>query len=213
VLHVREGVRFTVGAIRFEGLTVVSEDELTQYLLRPTHEKLNSTSRNPPAVEADLRTGAELVQRDLQGQGYLDASVSAPVFVPHPESATEDVILRVKQGRRFVFGEIQISGELLGLDKEVDKKIKDLPRQPFNEVKAEQAKKEIVGLYQGRGHFGAVVDWKADAARHADGTIPVRFRITPGPLYHIARIDIAPGFSKGAQRLARAKFIPRRTWR
>ena len=196
LLHVNEGQRYTVGATSYHGNTSQNEADLTAYLLRPTHEKLGSVSVNVPFVEADLKAGAELVQRYFQAQGFLDAAVAPPVFTAHPEKHTVDVLLKVKEGRRYVFGTVQAAGELEGQNREVEKQFEELSGQPFNEVKVETIRKNIVGIYEQLGYYSATVRAEANTAQHSNGSVPVVYRITPGSPFRISDVNIAPAFSR-----------------
>ncbi len=205
-IQVIEGSRYTVGSISFPGNRTQTDADLIAYLLRPTHEKLGTAGKSVPFVEADMKAGAELVQRYFQAQGFLEATVAPPVFTLHPETHTIDVLLSVTEGRRYVFGTVRATGELEGQGRKVLKKIEGLTGQPFNEVKVETIRKEIVGIYEQLGHFTPTVRAEAKLTQHADGKVPVVYDIASGPLFHISDVDIAPGFSKGAQRILRSNF-------
>lgn len=206
LLHVKEGERYIVGDITYAGNSSQSESDLNGYLLRPTHEKLGMVGKSAPFVEADLKAGASLVQRYFQAQGFLNAVVAPPEFTPHPATRTADVLVRVKEGRRFTFDTVTATGDLAGSEREVEKQLIDLSGQPFNEARVETVRRNIIGIHEQRGHFAAVVSAEFDLARKEGGRVAVVYRITPGPRFHIANLDIAPGFSHGAQRVLRGSF-------
>jgi outer membrane protein insertion porin family len=205
-LRVVEGTRYEVGAITFEGSTSVPKTELTRYLLRRTHEKLGETSNHPPFVEADLKDGAGLVQRLLMANGYLDAVVAEPVFTSRESAGAQDVLVKIKEGQRYVFGDIQVTGALLGREAEIEELVSELRDQPFNEVKMEDVRTRIVGIYEKRGHFTAVATAAARGGRPKDGRIGVAYTVEPGSQFRIAGIELAPDMSNGAQRIARSGF-------
>ncbi len=206
LLHVNEGERYNVGVISYKGNTSQKETDLNAYLLRPTHEKLGHASVIVPFVEADLKAGADLVQRYFQAQGFLNAAVEPPLFSPHSNSHTVDVLVKVKEGQRSIFGTVQATGELNGQEREVAKLFKDLTGQPFNEVTIETARKKIVGIYEQLGYYTVTVKSETDVTRHADGSVPVLYRISTGPLFRITDVAIASSFSTGAQRIIRSNL-------
>jgi len=208
VLKVSEGPRYTVGNITYEGNTSQPENELTSYLLRPTHEKLGAATDHPPFVEVDLRDGMELVQRYLLGRGYLDATVEGPFFTPRPETSTQDVLLKLREGRIYTIGEITFTGDLQQQEKEAAELIKDLPGQAYNEVTIETTRKHLVGIYQRLGHFKAEVIATSNPSSYKGGPVPVTYKVLPGKRYRIAGVQIAPGFSDGAARILRSSFKP-----
>ncbi len=195
LLLVNEGERFRVGVISYVGNTSQKESELNAYLLRATRERLGRASANAPFVEADLKAGRELVQRYFQAQGFLNAVVEPLVFAPRVASHTVDVLVRVREGKRSMFGVVRATVQ----DREVEKLFKELQGQPFNEVSVETVRKKIVGIYEQRGHYVATVTSQVDAA-------DVVYHVEPGPVFHITNVTLAPGFSKGAQRILRSNF-------
>lgn len=206
LLHVKEGLRYTVGALLFKGNHSQNEADLIAYLLRPTHEKLGTVGKRVPFVEVDLRSGAELVARYFQSQGFLSVVVELPVFTARPRTGTVDVALTIKEGPRSVFGTVQVTGELEGWDREVGELLRDLSGTPFNEVTVETVRKGIVGIYEQRGYYAVLVEAKTDAAQRHGGRIAVEYRVVPGAQFNIAEVEISPGFSRGAQRILRSAF-------
>src|SRR4029079_17155788 len=112
-LHVEEGTKYKVGTVRYEG-TTQPPNELTDYLLRRTHEKLKVRGDHPPFVAADLKDGSNLVQRHLMGEGYLDAGVQEPIYTARPAAGVQDVLVKIKEGQRYLFGTVAVTGDLLG---------------------------------------------------------------------------------------------------
>lgn len=208
LLAVTEGDVFKVGAIRYEGNTSQEEVQLTRYLLRPTHDKLGGSSASPVFVEADIKAGAQLVQRYFQAQGYLEAAVAEPVFDYNKATMQVGVLVKITEGRKYLFGSVQFTGDLLGRDKDVQEAVSEFSGQPFSEVKVETARAKIASVYQMRGHFAAVVNAVANPAANASGTVPVLYQIQAGPVYEISAVEIDPKFSAGAQRLIKASFKP-----
>ncbi|RBP38559.1 Beta-barrel assembly machine subunit BamA [Roseimicrobium gellanilyticum] len=206
VLKVEEGPRYLVGTITFEGNTSQKEDDLRAYLLRPTHEKLGRNDANPPLVENDIQKGAEMVQRYFQAQGYLNAVVAEPQITMRSETKTQDILVKITEGPRYDIGHVSVTGDWESQRKEVMAAIEGMTGQPFSEVKIEEVRKQLVGLYQQRGYFAAEVISSADLSRVRGGPVPVVYQVIPGNLFRIVGISVAPGFSKGADRIVRASF-------
>jgi outer membrane protein insertion porin family len=205
-LTVTEGRTYTVGEVTYEGELTVPAEELTPYLLRPTHEKLGKKEDHPPFVQADVETGVGLVKRYLQAQGYLEAVIAEPKFETNKESGEVAVHLIVTQGQRYLVGSVRIDG---GLPKQAEREqeiISGLSGQPFSEVKVESARKSISDLYTQIGHFAAVVSAQAEVDKASKGTVPVTFQVVAGPVFRVTEVQVSPDFSKGAERLIRASY-------
>lgn len=206
VLKIEEGPRYEVGEITFEGNEDADTRDLTRYLLRPTHEKLNSSSDHPSFVASDLKAGADLVRRYFQSLGFLEAKIDGPAFTPHPETSTQDVMVKITQGRRYDFGEIHVTGLLLGDEDWVHVRVEELRGQAFSEVKVENFRKDIVSRFQQRGHFAANATATANPAASKRGQVEVFIRVDPGPKFRITEIEADSALSRGARRLANAGF-------
>lgn len=206
VLRVVEGPQYRVGVITFEGNTSQQEEDLRAFLLRPTHEKLGQSIANPPLVEADIRKGAQLVQRYFQAQGYLNATVAEPVFTMRPETKTQDIRVSITEGLRYDIGPVSLTGDWESRRSEVLEAIDGMTGQPFSEVKIEEVRKQLVGIFQQRGHFLADVTASADPSKVRGGPVPVVYHVIPGNIFRVAGVSVAPEFSRGAERVTRASF-------
>jgi outer membrane protein assembly complex protein YaeT len=205
LLHVVEGPKYKVGTVRYEGTSRDSK-ELTPYLLRRTYEKLKVRGDHPPFVAADIKDGANLVQRHFMGEGYLDAAVEEPITTARPTTGVQDVLVKVKEGKRYTFGTVAVTGELLGREEAVEEIVGPLREQPYNEVRIEDARTKITGIYERTGYYTAATTVSAGSKESKGGRIPVVFQVTPGAQFHVIGIELSPDLSRGAQRLARAGF-------
>ena len=207
ILTVKEGPLYTIGNIEYKGNKSQPEGELTAYLLRTTRERVGALNKNMlPFVMSDLREGSSYVQRYFQAQGFLNAVVKEPAAFPRPETKTQDIVVDIVEGTRYTFGAIQVTGDLRGLDREVSEQFADITGQPFNEVKAESIRAQIASIFEQRGYFSATVTADADMKQNAASVVPVSYHVLPGGLYRVTKLEIAPEFSNGAERLTRSSF-------
>ena len=144
ILTVNEGPRHTVGAITFEGIDPALHEELKPYLTRQTLERAGKKLKEFPFVEADVIAGVGLVQRKLQADGYLDATVEAPKFT-EVSGDRMDIYVKAVPGKKYVFDEVTLTGGTEGLAESIFEKVQSLKGQSFNEVSLEGVRKQIVG--------------------------------------------------------------------
>jgi outer membrane protein assembly complex protein YaeT len=123
-----------------------------------------------------------------------------------PETKTQDIRVKITEGARYDIGQVSITGDWESRRKEVMESIADMTGQPFSEVKIEDVRKQLVGIFQQRGYFEANVTASADPTKVRGGPVPVVYQVAPGILFRVAGISVAPGFSKGAERVVRASF-------
>lgn len=206
VLNVQEGRLFVLGEVRYLGEVSEPEEELTSYLLRPTHEKLGTNQDHPPFVEADIESGSGLVQRYLHAQGFLDAEVGLPLFETDQEAGLVHVSLQVSQGKRYLFDRVTVIG---GLEKYAEQEraaVEGVEGQAFSEVKVEEMRTSLLDIYQQQGHFGVVVSATADPINTRTDRVAVELTVLTGPVFRVAGVAISPEFSRGATRLIKSSY-------
>lgn len=206
VLEVTEGEAATVGDITFVGNRDLDTKELTDHLLRPTKELRTGVGNAVPFIELKLLEGATIVQRYCQSLGYLDAVVPEPVFVAREGGLVWDVSVGIELGQQYHFGDLTLSGDLARKDDDVQELLLGLRGLPFNEVKVESIRNEIAKFFQEYGYFHVKVIAHYSLAGGRDGVVPVVFHVEKGQRFRVTGINIAPGFSAGAQRLIRGSF-------
>lgn len=203
-LSVTSGERVRVGDIAWKGDLILPEPELKKFLLRPSIEKDDADKKQPTWVDADLRSGASLVERRLRAEGYLNARAA---LLPAPEAKgnRRDLTMEITPGPRFVFGEVALHEAPPEIEKPMRAQIENTPGSPFNEAGVQAIQARLKNIAFERGYIQA--DVSADYQMGAKGgSVDVSFRVKAGERAKIARVTPHPGFSKGAQRVLTAGF-------
>lgn len=206
VLAVKEGVQLQVGTTVFPGNPDLSEEDLRRYLIRPTRERVGSFLKSTPYVEDEIAKGRDLVLRYVLSQGYADATVDDPVATIHQETGATDLSVTIHPGVQWQVGTITVVDAPRLLEETVESLQKTLPDQPMNDARIETARRRLEGEVQSAGYFSAKV--ASTTVRAAAQKMDVTFTVTTGALYRVDRIQLEPGFSKGASRLLRSAFKP-----
>jgi outer membrane protein insertion porin family len=206
VLLAIEGEPQTVGKVTWSGTDAVTEEEVRDYLLSPTKERIGSLGKNPPLVKVEIESGAGLVERLLESRGYLSASVSEPDYIISPGKPT-DIHLKITEGPRSLFGDIHFNGELPADAEPVRVEALALKGQPFSEVRMEEVRGNLEAKCQGSGHYRAKATASAKPNK-GGGAVPVVFALECGPVYFVNKVNVAEEFSRGAQRIINAGFRP-----
>ncbi len=206
-LIINSGRRILVGEVKFRGNTVLTPDELTPYLMKPTLEREDVDSKLPYWVEADVQQGAELVQRRLRAEGHLQAEVK---LIPDPEPGADmrrGLTLDITPGPKFVFGSLSVEGHPAELDKQVQVLMTETRGSPFNEARVQQIEQRLSSLCVKHGWLHATASSEY-TLRPGGGTINVMFQVKPGQRVRIVSLSVHPAFSRGAQRVLNARFKP-----
>lgn len=206
VLTAVEGEREKADDIKVDGTDALTKEELHDYLLRPTKERLGRLGNDVPVVEQEIEDGAGLVQRLLQSKGYLSAVVDPPIFVRASAGRT-DIRLVVHEGPQSLFGVVTIRGALPPKPEELLEEANARRGQPFSEVKVEELRGKLTTAAQTAGHFNAKVT-STFQLRPRGGEIPVTLDVVLGPVYTISGIEAAPELSRGARRVIQSGFHP-----
>jgi len=206
-LTVQPGERVRVGKVTLKGELILPEDELKKYLLKPTLERENVDHKRPEWVDADLMQGAELVQRRLRAEGYLNAeALLLPAATMGPDQR-RDLTLEITPGPKFVFGHVALAGSPPALEKLLQAQMTEAQGTPFNEARVQQIQLRLESICAERGWLYAKSE--ADySLGSGGGTVDVLFRVQAGEQVRISRVTTHPGFSRGAKRVLLAKFKP-----
>ena len=206
VLTVTEGEAETIGETTFTGTDAATQEEMRDYLLSPTKERRGSLGKNAPLVEAEIKSGAGLVERLLESRGFLSATVSEPEFLRH-EGKPTDIRLVITEGPRSLFGDVYINGTLPADAEPARAEATALKGQPYSEVRMDEIRGKVEAKCQAAGHFKAKVTASAKPKK-GGGAVPVVLAVEPGPVFFVSKVNVAEEFSKGAQRIINAGFHP-----
>lgn len=203
-LKVASGDRLRVGNISWKGDLILPEAELKKFLLRPSVEKTDANKKQPTWVDADLESGASLVERRLRAEGYLNAEAT---LLPAADAKDNrrDLTMEITPGPKFVFGQVTLHDAPPDLDKPMRTHIENTPGSPFNEasVQAIQTKLKSIAFQRGYIQADVLADYQMGTK---GGSVDVIFRVKAGERAKIARVTPHAGFSKGAQRVLMADF-------
>lgn len=209
-LTVEEGPQYFIGELHVEGVDAALETELMPYLTRQTSEREGRAVKKLPFVAADIKAGAQLVQRRLQADGFLDATVAEPDFAPSSSDKQKmDAGVKATPGPKYVFGVIEFVGGEDVISPDRRKSLADLTGQPFNEVTLENMRKLLKGDGQARGYFATEVTAEHQLPVGRGGEVPSKLTMVRGNLFTVRNVGVqGEGLSKGALRVANAVFQP-----
>ena len=205
-LRITSGERVRIGDIHWKGDLILPESELKRFLLRPSTEKEGADKKLPAWVDADLRSGASLVERRLRAEGYLNAEAT---LLPALATADNrrDLTLDIEPGPKFVFGKVTLHDAPPDLDAPMRAHIEHTPGSPFNEASVQSIQSKLKTAAFERGYVQAEV--LADYQMGTEGgSVDVSLHVKAGERAKIARVTPHPGFSRGAQRVLAAGFRP-----
>lgn len=143
--QVREGLRYSISAVRIEGTEAVSADELMR-VVRLQPGDLASRSAIGAAEEAVL---------DYYGnRGYIRTSVE-PVVEPDAEAGQAEVLFRIREGRIASIRDIRIRGAVQTQDRVARRELVVEPGQQFHRARTRVSEQRLRNL----GYFATVYSY------------------------------------------------------
>jgi outer membrane protein insertion porin family len=191
-LTVEEGPLVHVGEITIEGNTGFDTKTLTNYLLGPIRERFPRIRQDfkLPFVEADIFSGADLVRRLYQTDGWLDAVVEPPDITFNDELTVANIRLKVMEGTQFRFGTITLKGSLVFPREQLLEVIAEQTKDIFTDGRLEAAERALEEFYQRRGYFAVSVVATGDIEEAKGGRVPAVFEINTGDVYQFDEVTV-----------------------
>jgi len=227
--HVSEGTQVRVRAVRFDGHSGLSEEELRAVLERvvrdrtpqPTDERLQTdplqlSGRTPPDARPDMpdpppievfveeawRDAAETMQRGYRELGWVDATVTLVDSVEEIAPGTIDVRFRIAEGvRTFVKG-YRLEGWPAGVPPP------DLPQlaagQPFSQSRLDDAVSATLRRLGRASYLFGEVTGRPEISADRTSAEPVLV-VTPGPAVRVGQV-VVRGLQRTDEALVRANL-------
>lgn len=194
ILSIREGPRTFLRQVIFRGNRDITNDRLFEYMIGATEERLREKPEQFPFVATDIETGVERIRGLYESEGYRNAVVSDPVITFTRDRAAADVLVRISEGPRYGIGTVTFSGQTLFPREELVTGLGETLDQPYTTQRVNTMERNLQFFYKSRGYFTAEVTAESypeqaiRTRRAPDGTgydrlVPVRFTVSPGPLY------------------------------
>jgi outer membrane protein insertion porin family len=183
-LDVNEGPLFTLGEIKFSGNEHEPVDKLFDYMVGPTRERYSKLQKTLPFVDADLKEGADLVQRFYIADGFLEAAVAAPEPSYRANAPIVDVTIQISENRQYFFGAVSFTGKTIYDPQTLRGQIEDLLKQPYTDARVADIPRRLQGYYKQRGYYDVKVEATGDPTTAPGSNVPVQVAISTGPVYY-----------------------------
>jgi outer membrane protein insertion porin family len=214
-LDIKEGPRFLLSRVIFDGNAHEPADKLFEYMVGPTRERYSRLEKRLPFVAADLEEGTHLVQRFYVAEGFLNAIVDPPRDNFRAESSEVDVTVPIHEGRQYFFGNITFSGQTVYGSEALRGQISDLLQRPYTDLRVEDIPRRLEAYFKARGYYDVKVVANGTPDVAVNGRVPVHIVVSPGAVYHFDGVTVSglrrlhPGFvTKRFSRLEGKTYSP-----
>jgi outer membrane protein insertion porin family len=188
-LSVKEGRRYQIEEIRFEGLKDVDEDELISVMQTRRYKWWSSWLFGTGRLDEEmLEADRVAIRQFLLDKGYVDAVVNQAGINKKEEEFV--VVFRVTEGPVYNFGKISISGDKLDKDPGAAKSaIKAESGETFS---AKTVREDTFGIGDVFGDVGyafanVVPNTQINREKH---TVDINYEVNKGRMVNIHKVNI-----------------------
>jgi len=145
---VKEGTRYRVGSLEFQGNTLIPSDELiTRTVVREGPRVRRGLTLTSGAVftPKGLAADREGIEDHYGAKGYIDVRVE-PVRIPNTEQSSIDLVYRINEGRQSFIEKIEIKGNTKTRDKVIRRELAVHPGEVFDMVRVKLSTNRLYGL-------------------------------------------------------------------
>lgn len=145
---IKEGTRYRVGSVEFQGNTLFTSDELmTRTVVRDGSRVRRGLFLTSGAIftPKNLAADREGIEDHYGAKGYIDVRVE-PARIPNTESSTIDLVYRISEGRQSFIEKIEIKGNTKTRDKVIRRELAVNPGEVFDMVRVKLSTNRLYGL-------------------------------------------------------------------
>jgi outer membrane protein insertion porin family len=184
---IEEGPRVTVKSITFEGATLPASKLHEQMQTRPAGLIPFGPFRGL-FVEEQLTRDVQALRRYLRTQGFAAAD-AGPARTEFSDDRTRaDIVIRIVEGARKTVAGVVVIGNRVVPSDQIHGVIGFRARDPWDGVRAEDARRKVEQLYQRRGYRGTTVSL---TTAEAVAGVRATYTVQEGEVTRIGQILIA----------------------
>jgi outer membrane protein insertion porin family len=172
---VEEGPLYRVGGVQIRGVKLFPLEEVSKACV---------LKRDDTAAMTAIRTSAKAIRDFYGSRGYIRTVVD-PVLTPAGPGVM-DVRFEVREGRLTMVGDVIIRGNEVTREKVIRREVNVYPGEIFNEVKAAQTERRLMGL----NYFENVVSYPVATAAAGTNDLVIEVLEKPTGLF-----TVGAGFS------------------
>ncbi len=187
--HVKEGNRYKIEKINFQGLETLDSDDLRDVMQTKRYKWWSSWLLGTGRLNMDmLENDRALIRQYFLDNGLVDATVSEPTV--EKEEGKIKVSFNVKEGQKYSIGNISASGDLVeGSSSKTLEGIKIKSRDTFNASKLRDESFRISDKFSDVGYaFANVIP--NTFIRKTDETVDIDFESKKGNLVTVDKISV-----------------------
>ena len=186
--EIDEGPRVVVESIVFEGDATLSGKQLAEQMQTRPAGLIPFGIFKGLFVEERLEEDMRLLRQYYRTQGFPSAEVGPPRLTFSDDRTRARIVVPVVEGTRRMVSAVTVTGNhVLGVEP-ILKAIGFRAGDPWDAVRAEDARRKVEQLYQRRGYRGTIVGL---STADKDGAVSASYTVQEGELTRIGQITIS----------------------
>jgi outer membrane protein insertion porin family len=184
-----EGDVAKIEEIRIIGNEAFSEDDLLDLMSLTTSGFLTWYTQTDRYSSEKLGADMETIRSYYLDRGYLEFRMEPPQVTISPERESIFITITVDEGKPYTVTEVNVAGNLLGLDEEINALLKIKAGEIFSGAKSNETSLAIRDYLGGLGYAFANVNPNPILNREAQ-TVNVTFFVDPSRRVYVRNIEI-----------------------
>ena len=189
-IAVNEGEIARIRSINFTGNNVFSDGALRSQMELSTPNWLSWYTKRDQYSRQKLSADLETVRSFYLNRGYLDFKIDSVQVSISPDKRDIFVSINVSEGERYTVSSIKLSGELLGLEEELQPLVDVKPGEVFSAERINAIAKRVTDRMSTLGYAFANANPIPEADREKR-QVAFNVVVDPGRRVYVRRVNIA----------------------
>ncbi|MCU0651606.1 MAG: outer membrane protein assembly factor BamA [Candidatus Omnitrophica bacterium] len=184
--NIIEGKKVRVKNIFIEGNTIFSDQKILRLMKTKEAWFFNAGVLKEDVLAEDI----ERIKSFYKKEGFIDVTAESQVKPQALKPFLLDITIKIKEGKRYLVGNVTINGTKDITQKEVLSKLKDcIPGKVFSQEALKKDIMNIQGLYFDRGYISVQVQ-EATSLNTYTGRIDVVYNIAENQITYVDKIKV-----------------------
>lgn len=202
VFLVQEGVKNEVRKIRFEGNNALKDADLRKEMSTKQRGLFSFFTKSGRIDTVALDEDLKKVEDFYRSKGFWRAQVGSPKRVPVKDGRV-DLVIPVQEGPKYIVNSVNFPGIKVFTPAEINPALTLVAGMPYSSKKVRDDIRMMRSYYGSRGYADANV--VTDVREAVAGKVNIFYRITPGGVYKVGRVNI-DGNTKSQDRVIRREL-------
>lgn len=188
-ISVDEGRASSISAIRFVGNKTFDNDELADLMQLGVPNWFSWYTKRDLYSREKLAADLESIRSFYMNQGYLDFKIDSVQVSIAPNKSDVYVTINMTEGEKYTVNDVRLTGDLLGLDSELQALITLEKGEMYNAEKVKNVSSAITDKLATLGYAFATAN--ASPISDAQGrTVDIVYTVDPGRRAYVRRVNI-----------------------